>query len=296
MADRPKLLDEEFLRRIEMLDLLSRKMHRGADKGERRSRKKGESVEFADYRHYVQGDEPRFIDWNIFGRLDRLFLKLFLEEEELNLRIMIDTSSSMDSGSPVSKMDLSRKIAAALAYVALSRNNRLVISPFDESPSGELGPCRGRKMVMRAFEFLQDLSPGGTTCLETACRRAAHHAKRKGVLVLISDFLDPSGWDRGLHYLVSGNLDVHAVQVLSETEINPPVRGDLRLFDCELRSFADVTVSENLLKTYRRTLEAFMGGLKAYCIGRGMNYIFARTGAPFEKTVLELMRTGGLLG
>ncbi len=296
MAASQNLLEEDFLRKLERLDLLSRKIHKGGEKGERRSRKKGESVEFADYRHYVQGDEPRFIDWNIFGRLDKLFLKLFLEEEELNVRILLDSSLSMGFEPPSRKIDLGVKIAASIAYITLVRNNRLTITPFSSEPAGGIGPCRGRRMVMRTFEFLNGIAPAGRTGLYDACRRAALESKRKGVLILISDFLDPGGFDEGMRFLVSRNLDVHAIQVLSPVEIKPELKGDLRLVDCELGSFAEVTVSENLLRAYRRTLESFMGSLKAFCTARGINYIFARTDTPFEKTVLEVMRGGGLLG
>jgi len=290
------LIDKSFLAKLDRLDILSRKIHQGREKGERRSRKRGESVEFADYRHYVQGDEPRFIDWNIYGRLDRLFLKLFLEEEELNVTILLDTSASMAFGRPVSKLLLGQKIAAALGYIALSNHNRITAIPFDTGPLQGFGPTRGRRMVWSFFNFLQGLESGGETSLAEACRLTALQSRRKGVLVLISDFLDPDGFETGLRYFVSKNLDLHVIQILSPEEVEPTLRGDLRLVDTERGAVTEVTVSENLLRTYRRTLTSFLGHVKSFCTARGASYLFTRTDVSFEKTVLKVMRRGGLLG
>src|SRR3954454_13103557 len=175
------LLDPAFMARLDQLDLISRKLLAGKMKGERRSKRRGQSVEFADYRNYVIGDDLRFIDWNIYARLDRLFLKLFLEEEDLSLYILMDVSKSCDYGNP-NKAHYIKQVAAALGYIGLVNYNRVTLCAFNNGIVSETGAMRGRQRVNQMMGFVQKLEPSGPSHLAEACRRFALSHRQKGVL------------------------------------------------------------------------------------------------------------------
>src|SRR5262245_26414087 len=183
------LLDPEFLARLEQLELVSRKIFLGRLKGERRSKRKGQSVEFADYRNYVVGDDLRFLDWNLFARLDRLFIRLFMEEEDLHLYLLVDNSRSMDFGSP-SKFRYARQVAAALAFVGLVNLDRVVIEVFNDRLTQSLPPARGRRSLWRVLDFLEKIEPSGPSDLARAMRTFSLKCSGKGIVVLVSDFMD----------------------------------------------------------------------------------------------------------
>ncbi|MHC4778590.1 MAG: DUF58 domain-containing protein [Planctomycetota bacterium] len=293
------LLEEEFLRRLEQLELTVRKATAGKLRGERRSRKRGIGVDFADYRNYVHGDDPRFIDWNIYGRLEKLFLKLYMEEEDLDLHILLDTSSSMEFGKH-SKFLFARKIAAALAYVGLCGQNRVTIHPFSAAGGSSLGPIRGKRNIFRIFEHLEGLEVAGRTHLAAASRTWAVVAPRRGVAVLVSDFLDPGegdllGFEAALPYLAGRSLDVHAIHILSPEEVDPPFKGDVRLIDSETDLYTEISMGEPILKKYIRNLRGFLERIKSSCLKRGIPYLFTKSDASFERVVLDALRRGGLL-
>src|SRR5436305_85844 len=201
------LLTPELLRRLEQLQLLAQRRAKSSAKGERRSRARGQSVEFADFRNYTPGDDFRYLDWNLYGRLERLFLKLYEEEWELPVRIFLDSSESMSFGSPV-KFDFARQIAAAMGYVALCGFDRVTVCPFPDDPEqsvarGALRSVRGRKSALSFFQSLNQLSARGVANLNEALRRGALEARQAGVAVVLSDFLDPAGYETGLNALVS---------------------------------------------------------------------------------------------
>src|SRR5271169_3010145 len=163
------LLDPQFLARLEQLELVSRKIFMGRMKGERRSKRKGQSVEFADYRNYVVGDDLRFLDWNLFARLDRLFIRLFMEEEDLHFYVLLDNSLSMDFGNPT-KLLYAKQLAAALAFIGLVNMDRVVIEVFNDKLTQSLPPVRGKKSLWRVLDFLQKLAPAGPSNLKQALR------------------------------------------------------------------------------------------------------------------------------
>ncbi|MBN1345284.1 MAG: DUF58 domain-containing protein [Phycisphaerae bacterium] len=293
-GDKTELLDPAFMARLEQLDVVSRKIFAGKMKGDRKSKRKGESVEFADYRNYVVGDDLRFLDWNIYARLDRLFLKLFLEEEDLPVSILLDLSKSMDFGEP-NKALYAKRVAAALAYVALVNYNRVTICSYDDRLAGDLSGVRGRRLMHQVVAFLQDQRTGGPSNLAAACRQFAIRHKPRGVLVVLSDFFDKSGFETGLRYLVRRDLDVYALQLLSPEEINPTISGDLRLVDIEDADVAEVTVSRPLITRYKANLQAYCEALKSFCTRRDVMYLFASTEVPFDQLVLSYLRQRGLL-
>ncbi len=292
MAD--LLLEPEFLRKLDGLTVTSRRIFTGKIKGERRSKKRGLSVEFADYRDYVYGDDPRFVDWNVFGRLDRLFLKLFMEEEDLHIYILVDTSGSMDFGDP-KKIDYARKVAAAIGYIGLVNMDRVSVASFSTRIRSVFPLTRGKSQVWRMFDFLQSAECGGETSLTDSCRDFVLTNRRKGVAVLISDFFDRGGCDDALKSFMHRRFDLYAVQVLAKEEIDPPHIGHLKLVDSEVDDTVEITVNESLLKAYRESLRAFCGGIKKFCTSRGATYLSATTDVPFDSLVLEYLRKGGLL-
>ncbi len=290
-----KLLDDEFLRRIEKLQLISRKIFRGTMKGERRSKRRGYSSEFADYRSYVEGDDLRHIDWNIYGRLDKLFLKLFLEEEDLHVHVLVDTSLSMGFGEP-RKLDFAKRVAAAVAYIGLSNLDRVQVHAFAGGLRDHTGALRGKRSAQRLFDFLERLDVDGGTNFEDACKTFAHvNSFGKGIAVAISDFLDPEGYEDGIKRITGMGMDTYIVHILAPEEIRPDLKGDLRLVDVEDGTYQEVTVSVPLLKQYDETLRRFCGGIKEYCAKRGAAYAFSSTETPFDQLVMTYMRRSGLL-
>lgn len=287
------LLTPEFLARLEHLELVSKKIFLGKLKGERRSKRKGQSVEFADYRPYVVGDDLRFLDWNLMARLDRLFIRLFLEEEDLHLSILVDNSSSMGFGSP-SKLDYAKQVAAALGFIGLVNQDRLVVRALNEVP-GRLPALRGRRSVWRFLDFLATVGPAGAGDLTRAVRSFSLTATGKGVVVLLSDCMEKGGCEDALRYLVARRFDIFVIQILSREEIEPDFVGDLKLVDCEDDDVAEVTVSRPLLTRYKQNLTAYLGRLRDFCVSRGITYLFTSNQVPFEQLVLGYLRQRGLV-
>ena len=289
------LLSSEFMARLDQLDVMSRKLLAGKMKGERRSKRRGQSVEFADYRNYVVGDDLRFIDWNIYARLDKLFLKLFLEEEDLALYILLDVTKSCDYGDPNKALYL-KKVAAALGYIGLVNYNRVTICGIADGVVADTGGMRGRTKVSQMMDFVKKLQPEGAGNLAEAGRRFALAHRHKGVLVVLSDFFDKGGYEAGLRYLASGKYDTFAVQVLSPQEIEPDLQGDLKLVDMEDADQAEVSITQPLMKQYKANLNAYCLAVKDYVTRRGGTYLFASTAVPFDTLVLNYLRERGLLG
>lgn len=289
------LLDASFMARLDQLDIVSRKILAGKLKGERRSKRRGQSVEFADYRNYSIGDDLRFIDWNVYARLDKLFLKLFLEEEDLALHIIVDVSKSCDYGNPNKALYI-KQVAAALGYIGLVNYNRVVIAAMADGITAETGALRGRRRVAQMIDFVNKLEPAGPSHFANACKRFALANRQKGVCVVLSDFYDKGGYENGLRYVAGGKYDLFCVQVLSPQEINPELQGDLKLRDLEDDDMAEVSMTQPLMKQYKANLNAYCLSLKEYVTRRGGTYLFTSTAVPFDTLVLNYLRERGLLG
>jgi uncharacterized protein (DUF58 family) len=288
------LLDPQFLGRLEQLELVSRKIFLGLMKGERKSKRKGQSVEFADYKNYVIGDDLRHLDWNLYARLDRLFIRLFQEEEDLHFYVLIDNSLSMDFGSP-SKLHYARQVAAALAFVGLVNMDRVVIEAFNDRLTPSLPAVRGRKSLWRVLDFLQKLQPAGPSNLRESLKTFTMKSSGKGIVVLLSDMMDKEGYEDALRYLVARQYDIYVIQVLSQEELEPALLGDLKLVDVEDEDEAEITVSGPLIKKYKQTLAAFQGGLQEFCNRRGVTYMMTSNQVPFDRLVLNYLRRRGLV-
>jgi len=290
------------MRTLDRLDVMSRKILRGKQQGERRSKKKGQSVEFADYRAYVVGDDLRFIDWNLYARLDKLFLRLFMEEEDLSVSLVIDASASMDYGDP-NKLLYAKRVAAALGYIGLVHYNRVNLYAFNDTIVDHLTGLRGRRPIPRMLGFLQNQQPNPDEArpghFEQVCKRLAILQRQPGVVVLISDFFDKGDFAAGLRYLASDRHDVYAIQLLSPQETDPTsggVIGDLRLFDVEDGDIAEVSVTGALVKKYQANMQAYCAHVREQCMKRGIMYLMSETSVPFDGLVLKYLRQRGLLG
>lgn len=294
MPEAPPLLEPKFLHRLEQLEIVSRKVFQGRMKGERLSKRKGQSVEFADFRNYVVGDDLRFLDWNLFGRLDKLFIRLFLEEEDLHFYILIDNSLSMNFGKPT-KLHYARQIAAALGFVGLVNLDRVVIEAFNDRLVQSMPALRGRRSFWRLLEFLDQVEPAGPSDMARALRTFSLKCSGKGVVVLISDFMDKGGYEEALRYLIARQLDVYVLHVLSQEEIEPSIVGDLKLEDAEDGDVAEITVSAALLNRYKKNLAAYRGALSEFCTRRGVTYLFTSNQVPFERLIFTYLRQRGLV-
>lgn len=288
------LLSPELLAQLERLELVSRKIFRGRLKGERRSKRKGQSVEFADFRNYVAGDDLRFIDWNLYARLDKMFLKLFLEEEDLHFYALIDTSASMDFGDPT-KLLFAKKLAASLGFVGLCRADRVKVEAIGASRRQPGPVLRGRHSLWRMLQYLEGIQAGDNVPLEAGIKDFFLRNSGHGILVLITDLMDKAGFQNALRFLVSQPMDVYVIHVLCPEELDPQIKGDLRLVDCEDRDMAEVTASRPLLERYKRTLANFIDGAKEFCTRRGMNYVLADSSTPVENLVSKYLRGRGLI-
>lgn len=292
------LLDSRLMAKLDAIDVVSRKIFSGKLQGERRSRRRGQSVEFADFRPYVHGDDLRFVDWNIFGRLDRLFLKMFLEEEDLSLVIAIDASASMRAGNP-DAFDYARRVAMALSYVGLVNQHRVSLVAFSEGRIERASNLRGRRKAADVAQWLLGLEPEGASGFEPAMRLVGTSRTGRGVMVILSDFLLPEGFEKGLSMVAGRGFDLFALQILAPQTVDPSreggVAGDLLLVDSETATETEITVTPELLRIYKDRLDRLCGALRQYCARRDITHLVVETSTPVETLMLEYLRRRGLL-
>jgi len=292
------LLSPELLRRLEQFQLLAARRAKSSARGERRSRARGQSVEFADYRNYAPGDDFRYLDWNLFGRLDKLFLKLYEEERELPVRIFLDASESMTFGQPP-KFEFARQIAAAVGYVALCGFDRVSVQVFpehDASITGALRAVRGRKTALQYFQNLSKLTARGAGNFNESLRRGALATRQTGMAVLLSDFLDPAGYEPGLNALIGRGFQVNAIQILAPEELNPAAYGDLRLVDSETGQCQEVTFGKYRLKAYQQTVQNYCQRLREFCQSRGVHFFSVSSATSLEQLLLKQLRQSEIWG
>jgi uncharacterized protein (DUF58 family) len=289
MARPEPLLSPDFLARLERLSLLARKPVRGWTAGQRRSRRTGHSVEFADYRPYGAGDDLRYVDWNIYGRSDRMVVKLFVDDEELCLHLLVDASASMDCGEP-SKLRWASRMAAALGVVGLAGLERVGLGVLHDQVSAGWPPARGRAHITPLMDYLADVRGHGVTDLNGALSRHAATLRGPGLMVLISDLLDPSGYERGLRAVLERGFELHVIHVLSPDELEPPLSGDLRLIDRETGEARMLRIDGAVLRGYAERLQTFLDQAQAFCRANGIGYHRASTATPVESMVMGSLR------
>ncbi len=293
-SDQGELFDEEFLKKLEYLYVISRKIITGDLKAERKKRKVGSGIEFADHRRYTWGDDFRYIDWNLYGRIDKLLLRLFEEEEDLHIYLLLDCSQSMSIGNP-GKLRYAKQVCAALAYIGLAHLDRVAIIPFSDELHSRLPPARGKGRIFKVFDFLRNVNVGGTTNLGSCLGKFVHQAKRRGLVVVLSDYYDAEGFSDGLNTLRYRKFEPFVLQIYDEREVNPQLQGDVALIDCETGQQKEVTITPKLLEAYRHEHEAYCSSLSDFCTSRALPYFRTHTGVAFDELVLRIFRKGGFL-
>ncbi len=328
-----QLFDADFMRKLERLSLISRKLKAGQLKGERRSPRRGQSVEFADYRTYTHGDDLRRVDWNAYARMERLFIKLYQEEEDLTVHILLDASKSMDWGDPnavtltapvapvdkgtatntsgpvvkqaegidtrgQNKLVYSKRVAAALGYISLSNLDRLSVTAFSKAGLQRFSAVRGKGHAVSLLRFVAGVRAEGETDLDLLLRQYASQAKYPGLLFVLSDCLVEGGGIEGLKALQAAGHEVHLLHILAPAEVNPELAllGDLRLRDIETGATQEVSIESGILDLYREKFREWQGGIEGFCRRRGINYLQVTTDMPFEDMVLQYMRQRGVVG
>ncbi|MDP1562673.1 MAG: DUF58 domain-containing protein [Pirellulaceae bacterium] len=288
------LLSPETLGRLERLELVTRKIFRGQLKGERRSRRKGQSVEFADYRNYVAGDDLRFIDWNMYARFDKLFLRLYQEEEDLHFFALLDSSPSMMFGEPT-KFRFAQKMAAALGYIGLCRSDRIKVEVLTDQIVPPSAALRGKGNLWKLLRQLETLPTTTSTSLDAGVKKFCIRNPGKGIVVLLSDLMDKSGYENAIRALVARQYDVYVIQIFSPAELEPDLTGDLQLIDCEDGDLADISVSPRLMERYKATLQSFVGEIRHFCARRGIVHTVCSTAQDVDQLVASYLRSRGLV-
>lgn len=288
------LFDAEFLKTLEYLELIARRLVFGRQQAQRLSARKGASIEFRDYREYSPGDDPRTVDWSIYARVGELVVKLFRQEQELDLWVLMDRSASMAFGEP-SKFDLARQLAGALAYIGMCNMDSASVAPFDEALNVGRERLRGRGQVFRLLEFLRTLESNGQTNLELATRAFVSRVRRPGLVVIISDFYGLQASRKALDQLRYFKHEIFVIQTVTPWELDPPIRGELRLVDSENGGHADLVISDGMLKRYRRAFDGFSDDLKRYSMRHSIGYAMARSDVPFDEFLVKVLERGGLV-
>lgn len=291
------LFDEHNLRKLEQLTLVANRVRVGVLKGDRRSSKRGTSIEFADYRSYTPGDDLRRLDWNIYARLERPFIKLLHEEEDLSVHLLVDASGSMvwPDNEAEQKLRYALRLAAALGHIALSTGDLLTVTLLRSGGNLAWGPYRGQLQSLRLLQFLETGQGDGMTNLTLSLQHYALRARRPGLLFLCSDLLSPAGYEEGVAALQARGYEVGLIHILSPDEVEPPLAGDVKLVDVETGADAEITLDLGMIDLYRRRLEAWRSDIAAACAHRQIHYIPITTDIPWDRLVLQTLRLQGVV-
>jgi uncharacterized protein (DUF58 family) len=279
----------EFLKKLERLRLIAKRLSWAGAKGEHPSARKGFSLEFSDYRRYQHGDDLRYVDWNVYRRLDRLLLKVFTAEEEMNVYLLIDTSGSMAEGTPA-KIEYAKQVAAALGYVGLKNLDRVGGASFSSALRSPLTVGRGRKQILSLFNFLTKLSCSGETDLLSAARRFTTLFPHPGLVVLVSDLFDPHGCGAALEELARKKHQLLLIHLVDEQELKPRPAGDISLLDVEGGRERNFFLDANLTRRFEQELEQYFGEIESVCASRHADYLRTTTQTPFDEFVLRTLR------
>ncbi len=289
-----ELFDDEFQRKLDYLALVSRKVFSGRNRAERRTKKSGSGIEFADHRDYQPGDDFRTLDWNVYRRFGRLLVRLFEEEEDLAIYFIIDVSGSMAFGDGA-KLRYAKKIAAALAYVGLANLDRVSVVSTSDQMMDRMQETRGKARIFKVFRFLTEVQPRGETDLESALRTFVARHKRRGLAVLVTDLYDPKGFEAGINVLRYNKFDPFVLHVTDEREAKPELAGDVLLYDCESGDEREVTVTAKVLEKFAAVYRDYLDEVERFCTSHQVPYFRADVGIPFDELVLRVFRRGGFL-
>lgn len=290
--------DADFLRKLEYLNVVARKIMAGRMRADRQSPRRGTSAEFADHRSYVAGDDIRRVDWHLYGRLEELFIKLYREEENLHFTVLVDASASMDMPRDARNPDKfghALQIAAALAYIGMANLDSTNVLAYDERLKDGLWRLKGRGKVFQLFDALRELEIGGTTDMSRSFREFVSREQRRGVVVAVGDFCDVDGFQAALKSLKHRKHDIYAIHVVDPREEEPDLRGDLRLVDRETGVSKEINVTDALRERYKLAFAELGNAVETFCKKNEIGYVRARTDTPFDELVLRVLRRGGLL-
>lgn len=305
LPEEDELFDDDFQRKLEYLALVSRRVFSGRLRAERRTKKSGSGVEFADHRDYQPGDDFRSLDWNVYQRFDKLLVRLYEEEEDLAVYLLLDTSSSMEfdsrsSGSrdpraPGRKLRYAKKVVAALAYVALANLDRVSIVTTSDRVMDRMPETRGKARIFKVLRFLRDVRADGTTDLDDAMKMFVAQNKRRGLAVLVSDLYDPRGFERGINVLRYNKFDPFVIHVVDAAEARPKLHGDVLVYDCETGDEREVTVTARVLERFAHAYAQHLAEIERFCATRQVPYAAADVAIPFDELILRVLRRGGFL-
>ncbi len=287
-------LTDEFLRKIELLYLVSKKVFAGNLQATRRAKKLGAGIEVADFRPYVSGDDLRHIDWNYYSSTRELIVRLFEEEEDLHIYFLIDVSLSMQVAGGA-KLEYAKKVAAALSYIGLANLDRVSIVPFAERLFTPLPPSRGRSQIWKIFRFLEEEHSGGATNIEASFQTFVNQTRRRGLVVVISDFFDHAGFVEGMNLLRYHRFEPLLFQVFDTEDMNPKLKGDVELVDCETQELVRLRVTPALLRRYRKAHEELLADVETFARRKNLLYFRAPIQVPFDELILRVFRAGGFL-
>lgn len=287
-----RIFDTEFLKKLDNIAINVRMLMSEGGSGNRKSRSKGSSVEFSDFREYVIGDDFRRIDWNAYGRFDKLFVKLFMEEQEALINIFVDSSKSMSYGTP-KKSELSLRLAGIISFLALNNLDRVCINSINSEAVLQSTAVTGRSMFDRCVSFLENIKFSGATDLNSCIKKK--DLRSRGMSVIISDFFTSGGIEAAIKYLLYKKQDVFLIHVLSPEELKPELEGQVRLLDSETGKTMDVAVTPMLLRQYQAKLSEFTNQIKEYCSRLGASYIQVSSADSVEKIVFEQFTEAGVI-
>ena len=288
------LFDDDFQRKLDYLAIVSRKVFSGRMRAERRTKKSGSGIEFADHRDYQPGDDFRYLDWNVYEKFGRLLLRLYEEEEDLAIYLIVDSSGSMAFGD-AAKLKQAKRLAAALAYVGLANLDRVAIVSTSDQVMERMPETRGKARIFKVFRFLRALEPAGQTDLGDAMKTFVAQHKRRGLAVLISDLYDPKGFERGINVLRYNKFDPFVVHLTDKREAEPKLAGDVLLYDCESGEEREVTVTQKVLDRFKGVYAEYLGEIEKFCTSRTVPYVQADVSVPFDELILKVFRRGGFL-
>lgn len=288
------LFDEAFQRKLEYLEMVSKRVFTGAMKAERKTRKTGSGIEFADHREYTPGDDFRYLDFNAYQRFDRLLLRLFEEEEDLSIYFIVDNSWSMSFGEG-RKLRYAKQLCAALAYVGLANLDRVAVVAANDELNARMEPTRNKRRIFRVFEFLRRVRGDGATDLGTALKAFVAQHKRRGLAVLLSDLYDPAGFERGINMLRYNKFEPFVLHIVDPADASPDLKGDLVLYDCETGEEREVTVTQKVLDKYASEWERYLKRVERFCVSRQTPYFRGDVNVPFDELILRVFRRGGFL-
>ncbi len=288
------MLSPEFLTKLEQLRIYCQQPFRGKFRGDRRSLNRGTGVEFTDYRLYEHGDDLRYLDWNVYARLEKLFIKLFQADEELTISILIDTSSSMEFGEPA-KLDYTKQVAAALGYIALANSDRVALFTLTDHLFSVLPPTYGKSQYSRFQKALSTIETGGITQLTEGLKHLAAFQPQAGVAIILSDFLDSAGYAEGINSLLGRGFTLTLIHVQCLQEIDPPPPGDWQLEDAETGETKEITINEETIAHYQNRQKEFCENLHQFCRERGISYVRISTDVSFESVILHDLQHAGFI-